>query len=74
MKFGKRMLKTLPIAWFFYGVAYALVPWAEEALRSWLLGGTAFLPLAGLTVAAASISARFRGAPRSRAEASRRAT
>ena len=46
VKFGKRMLKTLPIAWFFYGVAYALVPWAEEALRSWLLGGTAFLPLA----------------------------
>lgn len=56
MKFGTRMLKTLPIAWFFYGVAYALVPWAEEALREWLLGGTAFLPLAGLTVAAASIA------------------
>ena len=56
VKFGKRMLKTLPIAWFFYGVAYALVAWAEEALRSWLLGGTAFLPLAGLTVAAASIA------------------
>ena len=56
VRFGKRMLKTLPIAWFFYGVAYALVPWAEEALRSWLLGGTAFLPLAGLTVAAASIA------------------
>ncbi len=56
VKFGKRMLKTLPIAWFFYAVAFALVPWAEEALREWLLGGTAFLPLAGLTVAAAAIA------------------
>ena len=56
VKFAKRMLKTMPIAWFFYGVAYALVPTAEEALRGWLTGGAAFLPLAGLTVAAASIA------------------
>lgn len=56
VEFAKRMLKTMPIAWFFYGVAYALVPTAEEALRGWLTGGAAFLPLAGLTVAAASIA------------------
>ncbi len=56
VKFGARMLKTLPLAWFFYAAAYSLVPPAEEALRGWLLGGAAFLPLAGLTVAAASIA------------------
>lgn len=56
VKFASRMLKTMPIAWFFYAVAYALVPWAENSLREWLTGGAAFLPLAGLTVAAASIA------------------
>ncbi len=56
IKFGRRMLRTLPIAWFFYAAAYALVPWAEDTLRGWLLGGTAFLPLAGLAVSAASIA------------------
>lgn len=51
----KKLLKTLPLAWFFYAVAFTLVPYAEEALQSRVMGGT-FLPLAGWTVAAASIA------------------
>ncbi len=51
----RKLLKTLPLAWFFYAVAFTLVPYAEEALRSRFMGGT-FLPLAGWTVAAASIA------------------
>lgn len=52
----RKLLRTMPLAWVFYAAAYALVPWAENALKEWLLGGAAFLPLAGLTVAAASIA------------------
>ena len=55
MYFNKRLLKTLPIAWFFFAVAYMLVPWAESTIKEWLLAGT-ILPLAALTVAAASIA------------------
>ncbi|MEG1602179.1 MAG: hypothetical protein RRY12_10615 [Cloacibacillus sp.] len=55
VRFNLKLLKTLPIAWFFFGVAYALVPWAEGVIKGWLLAGT-ILPLAALTVAAASIA------------------
>lgn len=50
-----KMLKLMPLAWFFFAVAYMLVPQAEELMRRWLLGGT-YLPVAGLAVAAASIA------------------
>ena len=46
---------TLPLAWFFYAVAFALVPYAESAFRRWFMGGS-FLPLAGWAVAAASVA------------------
>ena len=55
VKVASKILKSLPLAWFFYAVAFALVPWAEDAMKDWLLGGK-FLPLAGLAVAAASIA------------------
>ncbi|MCD7876318.1 MAG: hypothetical protein LUH49_05030 [Cloacibacillus porcorum] len=55
IRFNKRLLKTLPIAWFFFAVAYMLVPWAESTIKEWLQAGT-ILPLAALTVAAASIA------------------
>ena len=55
IRFNKRLLKTLPVAWLFFAIAYMLVPWAESAIKEWLLAGT-ILPLAALTVAAASIA------------------
>ena len=51
----RNLLRTLPLAWLLFAVAYALVPWADALLRRWFLGGT-FLPLAGWTVAAASLA------------------
>ena len=51
----KRILKTMPIAWFFFAVAYMLVPWIEGVIKAQLLAGTV-LPLAALTIAAASIA------------------
>lgn len=51
----KKMRKTLPLAWVCYAAAFTLVPYAENFLRV-NLGGHSFLPLAGWTVAAASIS------------------
>ena len=53
-RFYRKVLLTLPLAWFFYAVAFVLVPHAEAAFRSRLAGS--FLPLAGWTVAAASIA------------------
>ncbi|MDO4561273.1 MAG: hypothetical protein Q4C86_10005 [bacterium] len=55
VRFNKKLLRTLPAAWFFFAVAYLLVPWAESAIKDWLLAGT-ILPLAALAVAAASIA------------------
>lgn len=55
VKFNMKLLRTLPIAWFFFAIAYMLVPWAEEMIKRWLLAGTV-LPLAALMVAAASIA------------------
>lgn len=53
--FYRKLGMTLPLAWFFYAVAFALVPYAESAFRRWFMGGS-FLPLAGWTVAAASVA------------------
>ncbi|MDO5116425.1 MAG: hypothetical protein Q4D58_10045 [Synergistaceae bacterium] len=55
LRFNRKLLRTLPLAWLFFAVAYLLVPWAECAMKEWLLAGT-LLPLAALTVAAASIA------------------
>ena len=51
----RKLLSTLPLAWLFYAVAFALVPHAESMFRERFLAGT-FLPLAGWTVAAASVA------------------
>ena len=53
--FYRKLGVTLPLAWFFYAVAFALVPYAESAFRRWFMGGS-FLPLAGWAVAAASVA------------------
>lgn len=53
--FYRKLGVTLPLAWFFYAVAFALVPYAESAFRRWCMGGS-FLPLAGWAVAAASVA------------------
>lgn len=53
--FYRKLGMTLPLAWFFYAVAFALVPYAESAFRRWFMGGS-FLPFAGWTVAAASVA------------------
>lgn len=53
--FYRKLGVTLPLAWFFYAVAFALVPCAESAFRRWFMGGS-FLPLAGWAVAAASVA------------------
>ena len=53
--FYRKLGMTLPLAWFFYAVAFALVPYAESAFRRWFMGGS-FLPLAGWAVAAASVA------------------
>ncbi len=55
VKFGIKIFKTLPLAWFFFAVAYMAVPWAEGAMKDWMMGSH-YLPLAGLAVAAASIA------------------
>ncbi|MGI6075690.1 MAG: hypothetical protein ACOYD9_04905 [Pyramidobacter sp.] len=55
VKFARRLLKTLPLAWLFYALAFLLVPAAENWLQSWLKG-SAFFPLPALAVAAASFA------------------
>ena len=64
VKFGKRMLKTLPIAWFFYGVAYApagltvaAAPIAHVSAALALAGGS--LAAGDLTVAQAVFALLF---------------
>lgn len=54
-KFARRLLKTLPLAWLFYAMAFLLVPAAENWLQSWLKGSS-FFPLPALAVAAASFA------------------
>ena len=51
----RKLLRTLPLAWGLFALAYALVPWADAFFKRWLLGGS-FLPLAGWTVAAGSLA------------------
>ena len=55
VKFGMKIFKTLPLAWLFFAIAYMAVPWAEGAMKEWMMGGT-YLPLAGMAVAAAAIA------------------
>ncbi len=52
---NRRLLRTLPLAWIFYAVAFAYVPYLEAAFKDWFMGGT-FLPLAAWVVAAASLA------------------
>ncbi len=51
----RKLLRTLPLAWLFFAAAYALTPWADAFFKRYFFGGT-FLPLAGWTVAAASLA------------------
>lgn len=53
--FFRHLAKTLPMAWAFYGLAFALTPWLQDFIKA----RGAFLPLltpAGWTVAAASFA------------------
>jgi len=52
---AKKLKLTLPLAWAMYAAAFTVVPYAESFLRG-NLQGRSFLPLAGWTVATASIS------------------
>lgn len=55
MNIIRKLKSTLPLAWICYAAAFTVVPYAESFLRE-NLGGFSILPLAGWTVAAASIS------------------
>jgi hypothetical protein len=50
----KRLLRTLPVAWVFYALAFTLMPALESYMRENLGGG--ILPLAGWGVASAAIA------------------
>lgn len=53
--FLRHLVRTLPMAWAFYALAFALTPWLQDLIK----GGGASLPLlspAGWTVAAASFA------------------
>lgn len=52
----RRLVKTLPLAWLFYAVAWLLVPWLDSWIRSSFLGAGSFLPTAGWAVAASAIA------------------
>ena len=51
----KKLIKTLPLAWLFFALAFSLVPVVNKFFVSAFSGRDTFLPLAGWTVAAASI-------------------
>ena len=55
VRFNMRLLRSLPLAWLFFAIAYLLVPQAESFIKQWLLAGSA-MPLAALAVAAASMA------------------
>ena len=56
--FGRRLWRTLPLAWLLFAAAYALVPLVDGAFQAWFSRGGpfSFLPLAGWAVAAGSIA------------------
>lgn len=54
-KFVLKLLKTIPLAWLFYALAFLLMPLAEKYLEAWLRGST-FIPLPALAVAVASFA------------------
>lgn len=57
-KFLRRYLKTLPLAWIFFALAYLLVPSINNFLKAAFsnINLFSFMPLAGWTVAASSIA------------------
>ena len=54
----KTLKRSLPLAWIFFGLTYALMPWLEELLRGHLadLGLYHFMPPQGWAVAFASLA------------------
>ena len=54
----RKLLKTMPLAWLFFALAYALVPVLNNAFKDLFmnLNFLSFMPLAGWTVAASSIA------------------
>lgn len=52
----KKLIKTLPLAWLFFALAFSLVPVVNKFFVSAFSGRDTFLPLAGWAVAAASIA------------------
>ena len=52
----RKLMKSLPLAWLFFALAYSLVPAADRFFAAHFSGRTDFLPLAGWTVAAGSIA------------------
>ena len=56
VKFVKKLIKTLPLAWLFYALAFSIVPGINKFFQSIFAGHDTFLPLSGWTVAAASIA------------------
>lgn len=56
MRLAKRLLKTMPIAWLFFAVAYSLVPVVNKFFQTVFAGSDGILPLSGWAVAAGSIA------------------
>ncbi|MBQ7592722.1 MAG: hypothetical protein IJU48_00035 [Synergistaceae bacterium] len=56
IKFVKKLIKTLPLAWIFYALAFSIVPGLNKFFQSIFAGHNTLLPLAGWTIAAASIA------------------
>lgn len=54
-RFMFKLMKTLPLAWLFYALAFLLMPLAEKYLEIWLRGST-FIPLPALAIAGASFA------------------
>ena len=53
---AKKLIRTLPLAWLFYALAFSIVPSLNKFFQSIFAGHDTFLPLAAWTVAAASIA------------------
>ncbi|MBR1604309.1 MAG: hypothetical protein IJ667_12845 [Synergistaceae bacterium] len=58
LNYWRKLLKTLPLAWLFFAVAYALVPALNKAFQDLFMNLKFFnfMPIAGWTVAASSIA------------------
>lgn len=51
----KKLMGTLPLAWFLFALAYSLVPMADRFLQEIFSGNDSLLPLSGWAVSAAGI-------------------